>query len=166
MASQWPVPGRRSEELSSANRMQSILVVRPCRFRSMMEVSSVFSLPLHLPIYPHLSISPQALIVWPTEVQFSKVSPGFPHCFVSLLVHSKGHLPKICERLDHLPLDMISPRPISAWLSLAPQSSHLPVEQKSLLPSAPEKQKNNETPWLSAKHVCAATAATAPRKSE
>ena len=58
---------------------------------------------------------------------------------------------------------MISPRPISAWLSLAPQSSHLPVEQKSLLPSAAEKQKNNETPWLSAKHV--STAATAPRKS-
>lgn len=42
MASQWPVPGRRSEELSSANRMQSVLGVKISR-GSMMEVSSVFS---------------------------------------------------------------------------------------------------------------------------
>ena len=144
-----------------------------------MEVSSVFSLRFFnfttwkwrmrfaTSISPSIPISPSHPRHWSFGQRKSnspRFRQAFPHCLrqVSWFT-AKGTFRKSAKdwttcHLIWFRLDLS--RLGSVW--------HLNrviclLEQKSLLPSAPEKQTNNETPWLSAKHV--STAATAPRKS-
>ncbi len=98
---------------------------------------------------PHLFVSPKALIVWPTEVQFSKVSPGFPHCFVSLSVHSKGHLPRIWVKNWTTWYDFAS-----TYLGSGTSTESSACRTKITPVKGFRKEKKIETTWLSRTHGC------------